>query len=50
MYILHNNVESKKHFMLESSRYSNLRDTYLTDSVSHEILDIDDIVNPKASK
>ena len=33
--------------MLECSRYSNLRDKYLTDSVTHESLDIDDIVNPK---
>ena len=33
--------------MLECSRYSSLRDNHLTDSVTHETLDIDDIVNPK---
>ena len=36
--------------MLECSRYSNLRDKYLTDSVTHGILDIDDIVNPKTHR
>ena len=45
-----NNVESKKYFMLECSRYSNPRDKYLTDSITHEILDIDDIVNPKTHR
>ena len=45
-----NNVESEKHFMLECSGYSNLRDKYLTDSVTHDILDIDDIVNPKTHR
>ena len=36
--------------MLECSRYSNLRDNYLTDSVTHEILGIDDIVNRKTHR
>ena len=36
--------------MLDCSKYSNLRDKYLTDCVTHEILDIDDIVNPKTSE
>ena len=42
-----NNVESEKHFLVECSKYSNLRDKYSADCVTHEILDIDDIVNPK---
>ena len=36
--------------MLECSRYSHLRDKYLTDSVAHAVLDIDDIVNPRTHR
>ena len=36
--------------MLECSRYSNLWDKNLTDSVTHEILDTDNIVNSKTHR
>ena len=36
--------------ILECSRYSSLRDKYLTGSLTHEILDIEDIVNPKTHR
>ena len=43
-------MESEKHFKLECSRYRNLRDIYFNDSVTHESLGIDDIVNPKTHR